>query len=115
MAGSGQARCLVFPSRWYETYGLVVAEAAARGVPAIVSDISAPAERIIDGVTGWVFHSASVESLMRRMQLVRDHALVRAAGEEAYRQYWRAPSDPGRHVRELAAIYDALIAENCAA
>ncbi len=26
-----QARCLVFPSLWYETYGLVVAEAAARG------------------------------------------------------------------------------------
>ena len=34
-----QARCLVFPSRWYETFGLVVEEAAARGVPAIVSDV----------------------------------------------------------------------------
>ena len=27
------ARCLVFPSLWYETFGLVVDEAAARGVP----------------------------------------------------------------------------------
>ncbi len=41
-----QARCLLFPSLWYETFGLVVAEAAARGVPAIVSDISAAAERV---------------------------------------------------------------------
>ena len=48
------ARCLVFPSLWYETYGLTVAEAAAYGVPAIVSDISAAAERVEDGVTGWI-------------------------------------------------------------
>ncbi len=48
-----RARCLVFPSLWYETYGLVVGEAAARGVPAIVSDISATAERVMDGIGGW--------------------------------------------------------------
>ena len=42
VASSQHARCLVFPSLWYETFGLVVAEAAARGVPAIVSDVSAP-------------------------------------------------------------------------
>ncbi len=36
------ARCLVFPSLWYETYGLVVNEAAARGIPAIVSDYQPP-------------------------------------------------------------------------
>ena len=111
----GRARCIVFPSRWYETFGLVVTEAAACGVPAIVSDISAPAERITDGETGWVFHSNDVESLVRRMRLVGEDALVRGAGAAAYRQYWEAPSDPGRHVRELAAIYDAVMQENRAA
>jgi glycosyltransferase involved in cell wall biosynthesis len=109
------ARCLVFPSRWYETYGLVVTEAAARGVPSIASDISAPAERITDGETGWVFHSNGLESLMRRMLLAREDRLVRAAGEQAYRQYWQAPSDPARHTRELAAIYDAVMEESRAA
>jgi glycosyltransferase involved in cell wall biosynthesis len=104
-----RARCLVFPSRWYETYGLVVAEAAARGVPAIVSDVSAPAERIIDGVTGWVFRSNDADSLVRRMLLARDDALVRAAGVEAYRNYWAAPSDPTRHASELVAIYETVI------
>ena len=50
-----QARCLIFPSLWYEAFGLVVDEAAARGVASIVSDVSAPAERVIDGDTGWIF------------------------------------------------------------
>ena len=60
-----KARCLVFPSLWYEAYGLVVAEAAARGVPAIVSDISAAAERVVHGVEGWVMRSGNMDDLVR--------------------------------------------------
>jgi glycosyltransferase involved in cell wall biosynthesis len=109
------ARCLVFPGRLYETYGLAVAEAAARGVPAIVSDVSAPAERVIDGLTGWVFRSNDLDSLVHRMRLTADDALVRAAGLGAYRHYWSAPSDPARHAAQLVTIYDAIIAENATA
>jgi len=104
-----QARCLVFPSLWYETYGLVVTEAAARGVPAIVSDVTAPAERMVDGVDGWVFRTGNLDSLMHCMRLTRDGALVRAAGAAAYRQYWQAPSDPRSHVLRLLSIYDDVI------
>jgi glycosyltransferase involved in cell wall biosynthesis len=105
-----RARCLVFPSLWYETYGLVVAEAAARGIPAIVSDICAPAERVIDGGTGWVFPSGDMEALAHRMSLTRDNDMLRATGAAAWRQYWESPSDPRRHARELTAIYDSVLA-----
>ena len=84
------ARCLVFPSLWYEAYGLVVAEAAARGVPAIVSDVAAPAERMIDGVDGWVFGSGDLDGLVRCMARTRDDALVASAGAAAYRRHWAA-------------------------
>jgi glycosyltransferase involved in cell wall biosynthesis len=104
-----RARCLVFPSRWYETYGLVVSEAAARGVPAIVSDVTAPAERIVDGVAGWAFRSGDLDSLMHCMRQTRDDALVSAAGTVAYRQYWQAPSDPRSHALMLLSIYDTVI------
>src|SRR5262249_55567548 len=100
-----QARCLAFPSLWYETYGLVADEAAARGVPAIVSAVSAAAERIIPGKTGWVFRSGSVEELAHCMGLTRDGDAIRAAGTAAYRRYWENPSTPSRHANELAAIY----------
>lgn len=107
-----RARCLIFPSLWYETFGLVVAEAAARGVPAIVSDISAPADRVVDGSNGWVFRSGNLESLMRCIGLVSDPEVVRAAGANAYRDYWARPSDPQRHALELTAIYDKVICDN---
>jgi glycosyltransferase involved in cell wall biosynthesis len=99
------ARCLVFPSLWYETFGLVVAEAAARGVPAIVSDISAPADRISDGVDGWLFRAGDLANLTEVMLLTRDDAVIRAAGNAAYRAYWAAPADPVSHATALLSIY----------
>ncbi len=109
------ARCLVFPSLWFETFGLVVAEAAARGVPAIVSDISAPAERVIDGHTGWVFRAGDGDDLTRCLELTRDDATVRAAGDAAYRAYLADPGDPGEHARRLVAIYADVLASEAEA
>lgn len=42
---AGNLHLAVFPSRCQETYGLVVDEALARGVPVVVSDLGAFAER----------------------------------------------------------------------
>jgi glycosyltransferase involved in cell wall biosynthesis len=109
------ARCLVFPSLWYETYGLAVAEAAARGVPAIVSDVAAPAERIIDDVDGWVFRSGDQAALVRCMARTRDDAVVAAAGAAAYRNHWAQPLHPRDHAVALASIYDTVISERIAA
>jgi glycosyltransferase involved in cell wall biosynthesis len=106
------ARCLVFPSLWYETFGLVVAEAAARGVPAIVSDISAPADRIVDGQDGWLFRAGDVAELTERMLLTRDDAAVRAAGMAAYQAYWAAPADPASHARALLSIYANVLSSS---
>lgn len=105
----GRARCLVFPSQWYETFGLVVTEAAARGVPAIVSDITAAAERVQDGVTGWLFRSGDGAQLLAQMRAVQDDERLRAAGQAAYRQFWANPPDRARHVRELLAIYEKVL------
>lgn len=110
-----RARCLVFPSMWYETFGLVVTEAAARGVPAIVSDIAAPAERTTDGGNGWVFRSGDLEDLIRCIALTRDDARIESVGASAYHAYWSNPSSPDRHTRELIAIYDRVISEDASA
>jgi glycosyltransferase involved in cell wall biosynthesis len=108
-----RARCLVFPSLWYETYGLVVDEAAALGVPSIVSDISAAAERIVDGETGWIFPSGDAAALERCMRMTNDSEVVRQAGLAAYTHYWASPSDPSCHARQLVEIYDNALAGIC--
>jgi glycosyltransferase involved in cell wall biosynthesis len=110
-----KARCLIFPSRWYETYGLVVSEAAARGVPAIVSDISAAAERVTDGITGWIFRSGDQEDLIRSISKLHDAAAVRAAGQAAYRRFWSSPPDRQRHTEGLLSIYGKVLARHQAA
>ena len=109
------ARCLVFPSLWYETFGLVVAEAAARGVPAIVSDISAPADRITDAQNGWLFRAGDLAELTGRMLLTRDDAAIRAAGAAAYHAYWAAPADPISHSWALLSIYADVLSTSTGA
>ena len=57
------ADCLVVTSQW-ETWGLVVNEAFACGLPAIVSDRAGCAPELIeDGVTGWTLRTLDAESL----------------------------------------------------
>ncbi len=57
------AKALVLPSIWNETFGLVVIEAQSRGIPCIVPAGTAPAENIIDGKTGFLFKQGDVNSL----------------------------------------------------
>lgn len=60
---------LVFPSST-DTFGNVVVEAQASGLPVIVSDLGGPCENIIENETGFIFQSASAESLIEKIKLM---------------------------------------------
>ena len=61
------ARALVVPSIWYEPFGLVVAEAMARGIPVIASRIGALPELLDDGGCGLLFEAGNAEDLAAQM------------------------------------------------
>jgi glycosyltransferase involved in cell wall biosynthesis len=61
-----RAHALVLPSRW-DGWGLVVNEALAMGVPAIVSDRCGAADVIRDGQNGFRFKSESAADLSRAL------------------------------------------------
>lgn len=62
------ADCLVLPSNYSETWGLVVNEAMACGRPAIVSDrVGCGPDLVSEGQTGWVFPYGSVEVLAEKI------------------------------------------------
>ncbi len=64
---------LVLPSVFGETWGLVVNEAMQFGLPCIVSDRVGCAPDLIDeGKTGFVFMSADVPALCRRIALIAE-------------------------------------------
>jgi glycosyltransferase involved in cell wall biosynthesis len=88
------ADCLVLPSDYGETWGLVVNEAMAHGRPAIVSDrVGCGPDLVRDGETGRVFPFADVEALVRTL------LSMSADGE--------ARSEMGRRAREHVGRYTA--------
>ena len=106
-----QSRALVLPSLWYETQGLVVAEAAALGVPAIVPTTSAAQEWVEDGVTGLLFEGGDATDLGRKICFLRDNPDAAAAiGSEAFRRFWMNPPSMAKHVSELLTVYLSLLA-----
>lgn len=107
-ARMGRARALVLASRWYETFGLVVAEALAQGIPVIVPDRNAAAELVEDGVTGLVFRSGDVRDLAAKITRLKDGARAAALGAAAHARYWAAPLTVQRHVDATLAVYRAM-------
>lgn len=106
-----RARVLVFPSLWHETQGLAVLEAAARGVPALVSDTCAARDFVVDHETGVHFKGGDFEDLMLKLNLIRDDDFVRKLGESAHSHYWKHPCTLDRHTSELLTVYSELLRE----
>lgn len=104
-----RARALVFPSLWYETQGLTVLEAAARGVPAIVPDHSAAAEMVKHGETGLVFRGGNAADLQSKMADMMDDLLAARLGAAAYNSYWRDPSTIETHTDALLELYNRIL------
>ncbi|MBA3916355.1 MAG: glycosyltransferase family 4 protein, partial [Acidobacteriales bacterium] len=100
-----RARALVLPSLWYEAHPLVTCEAAAMGIPAIVSDACAGREQIQDGETGLLFRSGDQQDLVEKIELMRNPGFAARLGKEAYRRYWHNPPTRSKHVDALEACY----------
>ncbi len=110
-AAYGSARAVVVPSLWYETLGLVVLEAFARGVPVVCSDGTAPAELIVQGRNGLLFGNGNVDGLVDCLLRLRDDSLVSSLGREAFDGYWRNPHTLTRHCDGLEQVYAAMLDE----
>jgi glycosyltransferase involved in cell wall biosynthesis len=67
------ADCLVLPSDAGETWGLVVNEAMACGLTAIVSDqVGCHADLIVPGQTGWTYSLGNIDQLGDRLTTAID-------------------------------------------
>lgn len=82
------ADCLVLPSDYGETWGLVVNEAMASGLPAIVSDRAGCGPDLIkQGKTGWIFPYGDIRALSDALlKAAENQAALRNMGECARAQ-----------------------------
>jgi len=79
-----RAACLVFPIRWEEPFGMVMAEALACGTPVVALRRGSVPEIIDDGVTGYVTDDpADLPGLINRVRDL-DPAACRAAARAKF-------------------------------
>jgi glycosyltransferase involved in cell wall biosynthesis len=104
-AAFASADIFVFPSTT-DTFGNVVLEAMASGLPVVVSDRGGPKELVADGETGFVTRSLDLGSFIAATQRLAGDAALRARlganarrvvesrdWGEALRRFWAMTSD----------------------
>jgi UDP-glucose:(heptosyl)LPS alpha-1,3-glucosyltransferase len=103
------ADVLVLPS-FYESFGLVVLEAAACGVPVVTSRFAGVSELLSEGVDGYVLSDPADDAeLAERLQRLLDPALRGQMAEAARRLALQHTLD--RNCAEIVAIYRRVAAE----
>ncbi len=97
---------LVFPSLWYETFGLTILEAASQGVPALVTNIGSQSLLVNDNVTGRFFPAGDPAALAAAIRsLLADSAALRRMGEAARAAFETSDCRPDRNLARLLSIY----------
>ena len=98
---------LCLPSLW-EGLGVVLVEAMLQGVPIVASRAGAIPEVLEDGRCGLLIDPASVESLCRALDTMRQDAARRRALTDAARQRAATVYGVGRLAADTHALYSAL-------
>jgi glycosyltransferase involved in cell wall biosynthesis len=99
------ARAVLLPSAWEETFGLVVVEAMALGVPPVATAHGSFTELITDGVDGVLFRPGDPGALGRAVaDIAAEPARYATYGRQA-RETYAKRFDPERNLNQLIEIY----------
>jgi glycosyltransferase involved in cell wall biosynthesis len=100
-----QARAVLLPSTWEETFGLVAVEAMAAGTAPIAAGHGSFTELITPGVDGVLFTPGDPEALASAITDAETHSeRYETFGEQARKTY-EARFDPSDNLEQLLGIY----------
>ncbi len=108
------ARCLVFPSLWYEALPLTPLQTMAYGLPVLTSNCNAATEYITHQKNGWVFeHHLKNDNLKNALQnLKEDDSLISKLSENAFEWFWQNDFSSVNHAKKLLEIYEKVLKKN---
>ena len=105
----GEVRGIIFPSVWYEGQPLVIDEAAAMGLPVIVSDVTAGKDTVEKYRHGLTFESGSIDALVRCIKEFEHDDVIESFSKAGYENYWKNPATMKKHVADLMAVYEEVL------
>ncbi|WP_316809985.1 glycosyltransferase family 4 protein [Pedobacter heparinus] len=101
---------LIFPSVWYETFGMVIIEAFSKGVPVISSDLGNMKDMIKNEVNGLRFEAGNSKDMTSKLL---HFSQLHSHEKETYRQNaldtYTKHYTPEANIKQLLKIYAAAI------
>ncbi|MFI5731296.1 glycosyltransferase [Kribbella sp. NPDC051587] len=106
----GESRAVVLPSEWEETFGLVVVEAMAVGVPLLASAHGSFRELVTDGVDGALFDPGRPDELAKLLLDVDACPDKYADLGRNARTTYETTHDPQSNLQQLLDVYRFAVA-----
>ena len=103
----GSAGAVVFPSESYESFGLVVIEAFARGTPVIAARVGSTEELVSDGINGVTYAVGDVAALASCARRLLRAPTTLAALRVGARRSYEAAFTAERNYEHMIAVYEA--------
>ena len=104
----GEAKLVIFPSKWYETFGRVAVEAFAKGTPVIAANIGAIAEVVEHGRTGLHFQPGDAVDLATQVEWALSHPSELAQMRREVRAEFENKYTAKQNYRQLMEIYQLV-------
>ncbi len=105
----GQARCVVFPSIWYEGMPRTIIEAFAAGTPVIGSRLGAMQEMIRDGVNGFTFEPSNAAALAAHVDAVMRNDDLAGRLRAGARATYEANYTPEINYQHMVRIFSEVV------
>jgi len=103
------AKFIVVPSIWYETFGLTVIEAMSFSKPVIGSNLGGITEIIDDGIDGYLVEANNSNLLTEKIiRLWDDNSLVKTMGENALLKVKERFSKEA-HLNKIKDVYEKVL------
>jgi len=104
-----KSSAIIFPSVWYETFGLSIIESFACGKPVIASNLGAMAGLIENGKTGLLFEPGNVDDLVKKILWAKNNPeKMKEMGLNARKEF-EEKYTPEKNYKILMNIYEKVI------
>lgn len=105
----GEAMFLIFPSKWYETFGRVAVEAFAKGTPVIAAQIGAISELIDSGRTGIHFRPSDASDLAAKVEWALSNRDRLTLMRQEVRREFESKYTAAANYKRLQEIYNLVL------